>query len=490
MNGAAVPPVQTCLAAYAWRIVQQIGPLTATNRFHPTRLERALKAAVAGTFLDIANALEVDEPNASRNDPGPEQNGESICPDEALEAVLGGVNAAACELAHLKLRTGEEAVNAQGLAASSEQLFISVFEISQSTGEAASEAAAADDSAASGLSAVNNAIAAIGNIASAVEDTSRKLDDLSRASAQIGQILTLTNSIAGQTKLLALNATIEAARAGAAGRGFAVVANEVKRLAEQSAKASEEISRRVTALHDGMELILKTMAQTTQAVAEGKLAVGIAGGTFDTMSRQVSTVARKMAEITGILGNQSGLASQMAQRVDQICSTSNEATTRIAAAAEKLRASDGWLLEQSQTTASSPEAMLKIAKLEHLLLARQAADVLLGAGDQPWPQLLDGNRCSLGQWLNGITSGLEEAGASGIRGLHQQVHAIAETAVTAHRSSDSATAISALSELCNANNLLCKAIDKLLGDEAGDETGGQWGSNVRSKLAKGDRPCH
>jgi methyl-accepting chemotaxis protein len=460
------------LAAFAWRITQQIGPLTAANRFHPARLEHALKTAVMRTFVDISDLNAADEPEDSESDSGPERTQETICTLDALANVLDGVNAAACELAHLKAHADASAGTAESLASSSEKLFISVFEISQSTEEAAAEALAADDSTTSGLAAVNNAIGAIGNIASAVEDTARKLDDLSRASAQIGQILTLTNSIAGQTKLLALNATIEAARAGTAGRGFAVVAREVKRLAEQSAKASEEISRRVSALHDEMEIILKTMAQTTQAVTEGKLAIGNAGGTFDAMSRQVSTVARKMSDITGILGSQSGLASEMAQRVDEICSNSKEAGTRVAAAAERLRASDRWFLDKDKLpAASNAQSVLKMAKLEHLLLARQVTDVLLGVQEKPLIQLLDPALCSLGRCLDDNKPEEEGAVYGEMHELHEQVHRFAKSVLAAHKSNDSTGAISGLNELLNTNNQLCLAIDKLLTGASGTEAG-------------------
>jgi methyl-accepting chemotaxis protein len=76
-------------------------------------------------------------------------------------------------------------------------------------------------------------------------ETNRRVGELAVAASRIGDVVELINSIAGQTNLLALNATIEAARAGDAGRGFAVVAAEVKLLAEQTAKATSEISQQI-----------------------------------------------------------------------------------------------------------------------------------------------------------------------------------------------------------------------------------------------------
>jgi methyl-accepting chemotaxis protein len=118
--------------------------------------------------------------------------------------------------------------------------------------------------------------------------TNAKIEGLATAAQQIGQVVRLIQDIAAQTNLLALNATIEAARAGEAGRGFAVVASEVKALANETAKATEEIGRQI----HGMQT----------ATADVVTAIGTIGGTIDEMSGISSQVAAAMEEQGAITG--------------------------------------------------------------------------------------------------------------------------------------------------------------------------------------------
>jgi methyl-accepting chemotaxis protein len=114
------------------------------------------------------------------------------------------------------------------------------------------------------------------------QHTNDRVGELAKAAARIGDVVELINTIAGQTNLLALNATIEAARAGESGRGFAVVASEVKALAEQTAKATGEISQQINGIQ----------AATQQSVG----AIKEIGDTIGRMSEIASTIASAVEE--------------------------------------------------------------------------------------------------------------------------------------------------------------------------------------------------
>jgi methyl-accepting chemotaxis protein len=180
--------------------------------------------------------------------------------------------------------SGEASANVQSVASATEELSSSVTEIGRQVQESARMA----------TDAVGQA-----------RVTNDRVSQLSKAASRIGDVVELINTIAGQTNLLALNATIEAARAGEAGRGFAVVASEVKALAEQTAKATGEISQQITGIQGATQEsvnAIKEISGTIERLAEISSAIAAAveeqGAATQEISRNVQQAARGTQQVS------------------------------------------------------------------------------------------------------------------------------------------------------------------------------------------------
>ncbi len=232
-----------------------------------------------------------------------------------LEASAGTLTATAersQELTTSVAAASEEAsTNVQSVASATEEMASSVNEISRQVQESATIAGQAVDQA---------------------RVTNDRVSELATAAARIGDVVELINNIAGQTNLLALNATIEAARAGDAGKGFAVVASEVKALAEQTAKATGEISTQISGIQ----------AATQQSVG----AIKEIGDTIGRMSEIASTIASAVEEQGAATQEISRNVQQAAQGTMQVSSNitdvqrgaseTGSASTQVLSAAQSL----------------------------------------------------------------------------------------------------------------------------------------------------------
>ncbi len=220
----------------------------------------------------------------------------------------------------------EASANVASVAASTEEMAASVAEVARQVTESARVARQAADDARATDGAVSN---------------------LAEAAQRIGEVVRLISDIAGQTNLLALNATIEAARAGEAGRGFAVVASEVKTLAQQTARATEEIGAQISAMQ----------AETGRAVE----AIRKIAGTIESMdglTAQVAAAAEEQAAATQEIGRAVSEAAAGTRDVSRLATGVTEGAQQTGVAAGQFRTASGDLSRRAESLRKQVDSFL------------------------------------------------------------------------------------------------------------------------------------
>ena len=226
---------------------------------------------------------------------------------EASASTLTTTAVRSQELTTMVAAASEEAsTNVQSVASATEELSSSVNEISRQVQESARMATEAVDQA---------------------RKTNGRVGELSAAAARIGDVIELINTIAGQTNLLALNATIEAARAGSAGRGFAVVASEVKALAEQTSKATGEITQQINGIQSATQDsvgAIRDISGTIEKLSEISSTIAAAveqqGAATQEISRNVQQAATGTMQVSSHITDVQHGASETGSASSQVLS--------------------------------------------------------------------------------------------------------------------------------------------------------------------------
>jgi len=267
-----------------------------------------------------------------------------------VEALLETIREAVTRLTssgtEILASTAEQAAGARQQAAAVAETVATVEEVTQTAAQAAQRARGVGESVLrnletgrAGRDAVESSIAALERLRARVESTAGQILALAEQAQAIGEIIATVNDIADQTNILALNAAIEASRAGEHGRGFAVVAGEVKALADQSKRATQQVRQILGEVQRATHGAVLSTEEVTKGVAAVAEAGAQAGRTISALTETLSEAAQSSAQIVASAGQQAtgmGQINQAMKHLDQVARQNLVATRQVEQAAMHL----------------------------------------------------------------------------------------------------------------------------------------------------------
>jgi len=253
---------------------------------------------------------------------------------ESVAASASGMVKASQEIAAV---SEQQSVSASSMAASVEQMTVSIAHVGDRAAEANGLSLQSGDLAVSGGKVIGQTVQDINEIADAVTSASEIIRQVESHSDQIASVVLVIEDVADQTNLLALNAAIEAARAGEQGRGFAVVADEVRKLAERTARSTQEITGMIAQMRGSAQAGVGSISTAVECVSAGVNRAKNASDAIGQIAQSSYKTVEMVGEITSAIREQGSASTSIAQSVERVAQMAEESAAGAQGGAESAR---------------------------------------------------------------------------------------------------------------------------------------------------------
>ncbi len=381
--------------------------------------------------------------------------------------IIKSANTSALLLAQLLQSFKIISQDSSSVVSASEELSVSIEAISKNVHNVSDDTSVAKNSIDKSIDCADSVIAAMQEISSTSSLAAVEINNLSQTSKEISNILKIINDISRQTHMLALNATIEAARAGDAGKGFSVVAKEVKSLAEETSKATEEIKFRTEKLNNEMLRILEVSAKNTTVVEEGRKLIEETVDLIKNAGLNIDSVSMKMHDVSHILDQQTMATQEIAENISGVSRATISSMKYADNSANAIsKTTDIIRDEVAKETIEKGDykSLCEIAKLDHILYKKQIIDTFLGIVNITDDDLADEHNCRLGIWYDNmhLREIIENPAFKSLVEPHAAVHEYGKKSLQYFLAGDLKSAIESMDKLEEASVKVLDLLTKLI----------------------------